>query len=126
MPQTLQIAVFLLYMDCVFGLLGLSGADVSQAFLQIKLHVAAGLASLLVKLLFLGLGAAAYGIANEKKWAYLLALGLTVADALLLVWAYRGLFSLLQHAPLAALFTGARVALLVHPMSRNHQRIWFK
>ena len=118
--------MILLYLDCVFGLLGLFGANYSQYFLQIKLHMAAGLASLLVKALFLGLGVAAYGIANEKKWAYVLALVLTCIDALLLVWGVGGLFRLLRYAPLSALFAGARVALLIHPMSRNHQRIWFK
>lgn len=114
----------MLYIDCVLGVLGLSYP--SPALLQFRLGLSAGLATLLIKAMFIGMGAAAYGIANEKKWGYILALALTVTDALLLIWAFKGPFNLLRGAPLSALFAAAMVALLAHPMSRNHQRIWFK
>jgi len=104
-PQTLQIAVFLLYLNGIFTLL-FGG-----------LFVPLGL------LLIAGSIGAAYGIANERKWGY----GLGVAMALLpfvLIIATRSSF--LSGGVLNLLFEVALVALLLHPQSRDYQRIWFK
>ena len=67
--------------------------------------------------------AAGYGIANERKWGY----GLGVAMALLpfaLIIANRA--NPLNGGIINLLFEVALVALLLHPMSRDYQRIWFK
>jgi hypothetical protein len=104
-PQTLQIAVFLLYLNGVFTLLF---GGIFYAF---------GL------LVGVGSIAAGYGIANERKWGY----GLGVAMSLLpfaLILATGG--SILSGGILNLLFEVALVALLLHPMSRDYQRIWFK
>jgi hypothetical protein len=81
--------------------------------------------TLLGLFLVVGLGFGGYGIANEKKWGY----GLAVTAALvqvafwLLVVIYDGLgFNLV----LNLMFDVALVALLLHPQSREYQRIWFK
>jgi hypothetical protein len=108
-PQTLQIAVFLMYLDAVF--LALYG----------------GLFSVFGLVFIAGYVAAGYGIANEKKWGYFLGVGIA------------GFFLLLALLPLAfgvniffsggvigLLFAVAKFALLVHPMSWGYQRIWFK
>ena len=107
-PQTLQIAVFLLYINAVFSVLGLS---------PISLLFAAGEAG------------AGFGIANEKKWGYWL--GVTVATLGLLPIPFvivndgiGGLFNLLFI--ISMLFPVALFALLLHPMSRDYQRIWFR
>jgi hypothetical protein len=104
-PQTLQIAVILSYVDAVLGLFGL------------------GAPGLLVSI---GLGAGAFGIANEKKWGYAVAV---VAACIQLAILF-GLFglSVLNNVSLLLefLFDAALVALLLHPMSRDYQRIWFK
>ncbi|MDQ1393690.1 MAG: hypothetical protein QOF30_2667 [Acidimicrobiaceae bacterium] len=104
-PQTLMIAVIILYMNAAFGLLfgGLTN--------PILLAISVG-----------GIGAG-YGIANEKKWGY--GLGITMA---VLPFVLR---LVVLHNPLATnlvtlMFEIALVALLLHPQSREYQRIWFK
>ena len=112
-PQTLQIAVWLLYFNAVGGLL------LGSFFFA--LGPIAGLASLVC------CGAAAFGIANEKRWGYQLGVALTSAEVVLLLIDIGNLTNLLQAGVLiTALFTVARAALLLHPMSRQYQRVWFK
>ena len=95
-PQTLVIATLLCYLDAVFGFLfGMVASSVVLALLTIA-----------------GLAIGGYGIANEKKWGY--AVAVAGGDVL-------G-FPLL----LNLVFDGALVALLLHPQSRDYQRIWFK
>jgi hypothetical protein len=104
-PQTLYMAVILCYLDVVFNLLGTSAALTLIGFV---------------------LAAGAYGIANEKKWGYSLAVGASfVQIGLLFLWA--GSSTLTSLGPLLDLiFYGALVGLLLHPMSRDYQRIWFR
>jgi hypothetical protein len=102
-PQTLYIAVVLLYINAVFGLI--SGFS---------------LIGLLIVAAQVGGG---YGIANEKKWGY--GLGLLMA---FLPFILRLIF---LHNPFATqiidlMFEVALVCLLLHPQSREYQRIWFK
>ena len=102
-PQTLVIAVLLLYFDAVLGLLfgGLFGPI--------------GLA------IIVGSVAAGYGIANERKWGYYLGVGMAVFRLLLLL----GIGGLTYNL-IALAFAIAKLALLLHPQSRDYQRIWFK
>jgi uncharacterized membrane protein (DUF2068 family) len=114
-PQTLYIATFLLYFNAVFGLLFAS----SPLFF---FGVVPGLA------LTVGMAAGAYGIANEKRWGYWLGVGIAglalVPFALYIVG--NGLGSLFQIGLLISLvFPVALFVLLVHPMSRQYQRVWF-
>ena len=106
-PQTLQIAVFLLYFRAFFGLLtGVFGG-----------------APLLI-LIGAGQGAGAYGVANEKRWGYSLSVAMSFAPAALRVLA-SGPGALLSVNPITLLFEVALIALLLHPQSRDYQRIWF-
>jgi hypothetical protein len=107
-PQTLQIAVILLYIDAV--LLLIRGAAGAPLFL----------------VTMLGMGVGAFGIANEKKWGY--ALGVLGAALNLGLPFYYGvtLSSYLRYDPIGFIFSVALVALLLHPMSRDYQRIWFR
>ncbi|MDQ4132844.1 MAG: hypothetical protein M3179_06460 [Actinomycetota bacterium] len=108
-PQTLVIAVMLLYLNAAFGLLWmLLGA---MAFTWWAVAIVFGQAM------------AGVGIANERKWGY--ALGIAMS---LLPFALRWYF---QGDPLGdnlinLMFEIALVALLLHPQSREYQRIWFK
>ena len=107
-PQTLQIAVFLLYAQAV--LLLLFGAFLSP----LGLALIAG-----------GIGAG-YGIANEQKWGY--GLGLLVAA---FPFVYRvasgGVGDIFATGDVIELmFEVALVILLLHPQSREYERIWFK
>jgi hypothetical protein len=104
-PQTLYMAVILCYLDVVFNLLG-------------------GFA--LLTLVSVALAGGAYGIANEKKWGYSLAVGMSILQILVL-FRYLGMATLTDLGGLIDLiFFGALVGLLLHPMSRDYQRIWFR
>lgn len=112
-PQTLQIAVFLLYLDAVFVVLGLMGGAVSGI-------------GLLLGAAAVGAG---YGIANERKWGYWL--GIAVSVFTLFPYA-RAILTfgpgviLASTAIVGFLFAVAQFALLVHPMSSSYQKLWFK
>lgn len=108
-PQTLQIGVLLLYLDAVLGLF--FGVVAESALLGLFIIVA--------------MGAGAIGIANEKKWGYGLGVAGAVAQLVALL-AFFGPAGALNEAPLPLIFDAALVALLLHPMSRDYQRIWFR
>jgi hypothetical protein len=103
-PQTLQIAVILLYIDAVFALV---------RFHPVLLLVAVGLA------------VGAYGIANERKWGYMLGVAMAFLPAAFRVWFF-GVDALLGRDVISLMFEIALIALLLHPQSREYQRIWFK
>jgi hypothetical protein len=103
-PQTLVIATVLLYINAVFDFI---------TFWPLLM-----LAGVLM-------AAGGYGIANEKRWGYSLALTVSVLRVvLLLVFARSDVlkFPLI----LTLMFDVALVALLVHQESREYQRSWFK
>lgn len=114
-PQTLQIAVILLYISAVFALILPPSI---YSYFGATANIAAAIA----------MAAGAFGIANEKRWGYQLAVGVTGLGLLILA------LIALREGPgiildvgylLLALFPVARFLLLVHPMSRQHQKIWF-
>ena len=104
-PQTMQIAVFLLYINAFFSLLyGGLGSPYSLAIIA-------------------GSVAAGFGIANERKWGYGLGIVMAILPfALRLMWGQ----NLLGASIVNLMFEIALVALLLHPQSRDYQRIWFK
>jgi hypothetical protein len=104
-PQTLYSAVILGYIEALFDLLSLYGPLI---------------------LIGIGLAAGGYGIANEKKWGYTLAVGAAVLQVLFILAIYGGTAFTNVFALLNFLFDAALVALLLHPMSRDYQRIWFR
>jgi hypothetical protein len=108
-PQTLVIATFLCYVDAVFGLIFGIAATSALAALVVIAALAAG----------------GFGIANEKRWGYAVAVLGAVLQVVMLI-AYYGADVLTSTAIISLLFDGALVALLLHPMSREYQRIWFK
>ncbi|HEY6532250.1 MAG TPA: hypothetical protein VIY72_08100 [Acidimicrobiales bacterium] len=111
-PQTLQIAVLLLYINAVFGVL----------FGQIFVLFPLGLA------LTIGQAAGGFGIANERKWGYWLAVSVATLGLLpgVVTIAADGVGSVLDIGFLIGMmFPVALFALLLHPMSRDYQRIWF-
>ena len=102
-PQTLVMATLLCYLQGFFALLSLS---------------------LIGLLVAVALGFGGYGIANEKKWGY----GLATATAVLIVVLVLGIAGAdVLEFPLILnfMFDIALVALLLHPQSRDYQRIWF-
>lgn len=105
-PQTLQIAVFLLYINAVFtALLG-------------------GLGSIIGIALVAGGAAGGFGIANEKRWGYNLGLAMAFLPFILRI-AFNGVENMLGGSIINLMFEIALVALLLHPQSRDYQKIWF-
>ncbi|HYH51268.1 MAG TPA: hypothetical protein VEG38_17105 [Acidimicrobiia bacterium] len=99
-PQTLQMATLVLYFQGAFYFLGLA-------------------------LLFAAAyGAAGYGIANGKKWGYGLALAVAVLRLVTLV-AGNSLDEVIRQHTIELMFSVALLALVVHPQSREYQKIWF-
>ncbi|MCZ7531245.1 MAG: hypothetical protein M5U31_13470 [Acidimicrobiia bacterium] len=104
-PQTLVIATLLLYLNAFFAGLLVFQYNFAHEW------------TVLATAVFMAAGA--FGIANEKKWGY----GLAVAGAILnLALA----LLLIDASFLSLIFDVALVLLLLHPMSRDYQRIWFR
>jgi uncharacterized membrane protein (DUF2068 family) len=104
-PQTLQAAVFFSYLNAALALLYLLVFGVGPT------------------ILLLLLAGAAYGIANERRWTYWAAVVISclyLAGQLIDLFRGSGFGGLLN-----LVFAGVLVALLLHPQSREYQRIWF-
>jgi hypothetical protein len=106
-PQTLQIAVFLLYFNAV-SLVIFGGG--SYTILE-GLGIAAGNV------------AGGFGIANEQKWGYGLGIGMALVPFLFSLARYGEFY---VFGLISLMFDIALIALLLHPQSRDYQRIWFK
>ncbi|MBW3579664.1 MAG: hypothetical protein KY447_03000 [Actinobacteria bacterium] len=107
-PQTLQIAVFLLYANAVFGLLFRAPFvlfGVTLGFLVVVAYAAGG-----------------FGLANDQNWGY----GVSVAVSALVLVASVVRFGVLGPNLVSLLFDVALLVLLLHPQSRSYQQIWFK
>lgn len=98
-PQTLLMGTYLLYFDAFFDVLG----------------ALMGGFSLILVVLAAGAGTAGYGIANDKNWAYYLGIGVSALGVLFSLGNILGL-----------MFAVAQLALLLHPMSRSYQKVWFR
>ncbi len=102
-PQTLQLAVALLYwnaaLSLVFGLLAHS------------------LPQRLGLILLLGDLAGGAGIAKEKKLGYYVAVGTALLTLAL---------SISSFSVISILFAVALVVLLLHPMSRSYYKLWYR
>ena len=113
-PQTLYMATFLLYIE---GVLSIIFGNAVALF-----------GAIFVLVYIVGAVAGGFGIANERRWGYYLAVAIAVLGLLPFVWAVATIGVSAIFSPsliLAALFPVALFALLVHPMSREYQKIWF-
>jgi hypothetical protein len=108
-PQTLYMATILCYVDAVSSLI----------FGFVATSVLAGLITICA------LAAGGFGIANEKKWGYAVAVIGAVLQVVML-FAVFGFDVFTSLVIINFMFDAVLVALLVHPMSREYQRIWFK
>ena len=111
LPQTLQIAVLFLYITAFFNILG-GLIDIGSLW---------GLVNFLSGLIAF---AAAQGMVRERKNGYRLALLFAALDVLLTIFSVSGGFS--AWYLIGLLLAIALVALLVHPVSREYYRIWFR
>lgn len=73
--------------------------------------------------------AAGLGIANEKKWGYILGIAVAGFQLTPFLWLIAtdgvGVVFNIRYL-IAVIFPVVLFALLVHPMSRDYQRIWFR
>jgi hypothetical protein len=108
-PQTLYIATFFLYANAFWALLAMARYEI---FPPLTLAVVAGSV------------AGGWGIANERKWGYALGVAMAFAPFALRAY-YGGAGALLSTGLINLMFEIALVAMLLHPKSRDYQRIYF-
>lgn len=118
-PQTLQIAVFLLYINAAFA--GLAFLTDPADEIALMLTDVRGFVHLALTVALVGAG---YLIANERKLGYPLGIAAAAFPIVIRLWAARRYH--IDIIDLGLLFDVALVALLLHPQSREYQRIWFK
>ena len=112
-PQTLQITVWLLYLNAAFGLL------------DILIYGVSGRWFALPGLLILAEAWGGFGIANERRIAYRFSLVCSALFAAFWIVALvitHGSFNAL----VSTMFSVALFVALVHPVTRSYQKIWFR
>lgn len=119
-PQTLYIAQILLYVSAVSALIfGGAGAEfIDNSLAQL----------IIILLLTFGAAGGAFGIANEKKWGYQLGIAAAVAPFVVrfIIWRRFGLDDAIQWNLFGLVFDIAVLAALLHRMSGEYQRIYFR
>jgi hypothetical protein len=108
-PQTLQLAQILLYTNAAIELLG---------------GLFSGGFGVLWLPLVVGQVLAGYGIANGRKSGYRLAVVFAFLPVALLAFLYLR-YKFLALGVFNLLFIVALIAAVIHPQSREYQRIWF-
>jgi hypothetical protein len=115
-PQTLYLAVVLFYINAVMSLIFGNYVGLLFGFLGVLAFI-------------VGSVAAGLGIANEKKWGYILGLAVAAFQLTPFLWLIAtdgvGVVFNIRYL-IAVIFPVVLFALLVHPMSRDYQRIWFR
>ncbi len=121
-PQTLYLAQILMYFRGAMHILRFMFGG------RVELLGSASIFTAFLLLDTVGLVMAANGIANENKWGY--QLGIVAASAPLVVMGVRiieyGGMNLFWNSVIVIMFDVALVALLLHPMSVEYRRVWFK
>lgn len=108
-PQTLQVAVMLLYLNAVITI------------------ITGGIFSFIGIIIAIGEAAGGFGIANERKWGYYLGVAAAILPLAWVVYlVLDGASLVIGLGLIGLLFQIALVALLLHPQSREYERIWFK
>ena len=125
-PQTLQIATWLLYIDGFFALVEIvDGGGVLHYFRgRYPFGFVIGL------VVVGGYVAGAYLMANERRLGWRIAVATASSPFILTFIAYTQLDAPLRYrlfgaSLLSFAFDVAVLALLLHPQSKEHQRIWY-
>lgn len=126
-PQTLQIATWLLYVNGFFALVGFLG---SEDWIGIARSNKGILGSLVGVVVIAGYVLGGFLMANDRKLGYRLALVGAFSPFALriwILWGYDfGLFDMITgNNFIGFILDVALCALLLHPQSREHQRLWF-
>lgn len=132
-PQTLQIATWLLYFNAFFTLVDVIGDDSYLGYLRNRFGWGLLVGLAIVAAYVLG----GFLMANDRKLGYQLALVAAFSPFVVRFWALSdldrrlpGSVSLMDKITgnnlLSFIFEVALCALLLHPQSRDHQRIWYR
>ena len=105
-PQTLVNATMLLYFEAVLAFI-FGGRLGPLVLILIGARVAGG-----------------YGIANEKRWGYQVAVSAAFAP-FVIRYLLDGCMSVIPDV-ITLMFEVLLIVLLLHPQSRDYQRVWFK
>ena len=126
-PQTLQIATWLLYLNGFFDLIAVIDSTGYLGFLRFRYTGG----------IFLGLALVAASVggawlmANDRRIGYRMAIGAAFAPFALRYLAYHDVPAsfydkITGGSTLTLIFEAALCALLLHPQSRQHQKVWYK
>jgi hypothetical protein len=127
-PQTMQIATWLLYLNGFFALIGFMDKSDWIGFARVDKGALGSLIGLVVVASFIGGG---YLMANDRKIGYRLALVAAFSPFILriwILWSYPGwgaIDKITGNDTIGFIFEAALCALLLHPQSREHQRLWY-
>lgn len=118
-PQTLYISQFLLYFSAVISIFDPPPTDVFSNFV---------IRNALLLVIVFGSAAGAFGIANNKRWGYILGIVAAIAPFIIRVELARkvDIGFAIEWNIIGLMFDVALVAALLHPMSRDYQKIWFR
>jgi hypothetical protein len=127
-PQTLQIATWFLYLNAVFALIDLideSGWLGAARILRGSIGTIVGIAVVAAYV------AGGWLMANERKLGHTLGLVAAFSPFLLRFWLLSDsgastFDTLTGGRTISFIFEVALCALLLHPQSRSHVRVWFK
>lgn len=130
LPQTLQIALWLLYIDGAFALLDyLDGGGGVYGWSRVR----GGFGGLAAAAALMSYALGGLMIANGRRWGWYLAIFASFSPALLRALvaidsngALRISWVVTQDNFVSFVFEVALIALLLHPMSRNHARRWLR
>lgn len=131
-PQTLQISAMLLYLNGFFALISLIDSTNYLGYLRSRYSI-----GLFIGLVVVALHAlSGVFMANDLKLGYKFAVAAAFSPFVLRFWAYSdleraggykiGIYDKLSGgSTLNLIFEVALCALILHPQSRSHQKIWY-
>jgi hypothetical protein len=127
-PQTMQIATWLLYLNGFFALIGFMDKSDWTGIARNDKGLLGSLVGLIVVASFIAGG---YLMANDRRIGYRLALVAAFSPFVLriwILWSYPVLGAIDKitgNDTIGFIFEAALCALLLHPQSREHQRLWY-
>ena len=127
-PQTMQIATWLLYLNGFFALIGFMDKSDWIGFARVDKGALGSLIGLVVVASFIAGG---YLMANDRKIGYRLALVAAFSPFALRIWIlwsypeFSAIDKVTGNDTIGFIFEAALCALLLHPQSREHQRLWY-
>jgi len=127
-PQTLQIATMLLYLNGFFAVIGFMDKSDWVGYARVDKGTIGTVVGLVVVVSFIASGLL---MANDRRAGYRLGLVAAFSPFLLRFWILSdSRFDLWDRISggntVSLLFDVALCALLLHPTSREHQRVWYR